>query len=365
MPRVRRRLDSCFRAFALIRLAGVPRPSLAFAPTPCSTRRARSCCATARGPRRWRRSRAPAVRRPARSTTRSARATRVLDGGVGAGRAALSGGVGARPRSGPDPVEAGVGDGALAARVRARAHARTAGCCSACALEDLVDGPAPDLATRQRARGRDRRRRSPAGSAGRPPASAWCWPPSTSPTARSGAGCWAASRRHARSTVPVAAAVRAVLTHDQELPRWRSTTSTNARCPSPRTPSGDMLETLGGPDDRLWPARPLAGGMKLDGGLEPGHARPPRVHPLRDRRRRARPRASGSGSATCRAWRASTASRCCPRATARRCCATCSTSRPAGRSSSTGARSSARLHDALLEDLLDRAEGRPPRGHER
>jgi hypothetical protein len=123
-----------------------------------------------------------------------------------------------------------------------------------------------------------------------------------------------------------------------------------------------MLETLGGPDDRLWP-RDRWPAMKLDGGLEHGarghHSfiRYAVVGAEPGRRVRFRFRdmpgvdgehgfevlPAGDGAAVLRHvldleargpfelyWRAMIG----------------------------------RMHDALLEDLLDRAEGRPPRGHD-
>ena len=131
--------------------------------------------------------------------------------------------------------------------------------------------------------------------------------------------------------------------------------------PVPADAVWNLLETLGGPDDRLWP-RDRWPAIKLDGGLEPGtrghHAfiRYAIVGTEPGRRVRFRFRdtpgvegehgfevlPAGDGAAVLRHvldihargpfelyWRTVIV----------------------------------RLHDALLEDLLDRAEGRSPRGH--
>ena len=132
--------------------------------------------------------------------------------------------------------------------------------------------------------------------------------------------------------------------------------------PVPADAVWNMLETLGGPDDRLWP-RDRWPAAKLDGGLEPGtrghHSFIRYVIVGAEPGRRVRFRfrdmpgvegehgfevlPAGDGAAVLRHvldiqargpfelyWRAMIG----------------------------------RMHDALLEDLLDRAEGRPPRGHD-
>ena len=216
VPDVRRRLDGCFRAFTLIRCGRAPPRTHSTDAVLDAARaivlrdgaRAATVAAIARV------SGAPR----ARSTTRSAPATRLLtaawERAARRSQAAWVAGRGAaRTRSRPGR------------RWRSRCSRSRASNATDCRLllgmrlEDLVDGPAPDLRDGQRARGRDRRRARPPDRRARPPASALPWPPSTSPTARSGAGCWAANRRHAALDGPVAAAVRAILTHDQELPR--------------------------------------------------------------------------------------------------------------------------------------------------
>ena len=151
-----------------------------------------------------------------------------------------------------------------------RSHAsskRTAGCCSACGSTTSSTGPRP-TSTRSTRRWSRRSARSLAGCTVRRRTSASRWPPSIFPTARSGAGCWVASRLPKCSTAP---------SRPRRAPSSPTTRSSpieihnvhERTLPVPADAVWRMLEALGGPDDRLWP-RDRWPPITIDGGLVPG-----------------------------------------------------------------------------------------------